>query len=91
MADLLEDAVRMNQSALQRHGITIVKDYQHTPLITVEKHKGVADSGQLDAQRQASVRGVGGTRSRSRCGCWRKRNVSPSLSGIMGWGFRRRI
>lgn len=59
VADLLEDAVRMNQSALQRHGITIVKDYQHTPLITVEKHKALQILVNLMRNAKQACEGVG--------------------------------
>jgi PAS domain S-box-containing protein len=38
--DLVEDALRMNASALARHEIQIVRQYDpHLPSITVEKHK----------------------------------------------------
>jgi two-component system, NtrC family, sensor kinase len=37
--DLVEDALRMNSSALVRHHIHIIKDLQDGPAITTEKHK----------------------------------------------------
>jgi len=37
--DLAEDAVTINAQGLARHGITVVRDYQMAPPITVEKHK----------------------------------------------------
>jgi signal transduction histidine kinase len=37
--DLFEDAVRMNERALARHGITLERDYQPVPLVEVDKHK----------------------------------------------------
>lgn len=36
---LLEDALRMNASAFARHEIQIHKEFETTPVITVEKHK----------------------------------------------------
>jgi PAS domain S-box-containing protein len=37
--DLVEDALRMNGAALDRHEIELVRDYAKTPTILVEKHK----------------------------------------------------
>jgi signal transduction histidine kinase len=37
--DLVEDSLRMNSGALNRHGVEIVKDFADVPPITVEKHK----------------------------------------------------
>jgi PAS domain S-box-containing protein len=37
--ELVEDALRMNASALSGHDIAIVRDYRSQPVITVEKHK----------------------------------------------------
>jgi two-component system NtrC family sensor kinase len=37
--DLVEDALRMNAGSLARHDVEIVRDYQASPVITVEKHK----------------------------------------------------
>jgi PAS domain S-box-containing protein len=39
VAELVEDAVQMNASALQRHGVALTRDYRDRPTITVEKHK----------------------------------------------------
>jgi PAS domain S-box-containing protein len=36
---LVEDSLRMNEGAITRHGITLVRDFQNVPLITVDKHK----------------------------------------------------
>jgi PAS domain S-box-containing protein len=36
---LVEDSLRMNEGALNRHGVTIVRDFQEVPLVQVEKHK----------------------------------------------------
>jgi PAS domain S-box-containing protein len=36
---LVEDGLRMNEGALSRHGITLVRDFQEVPLIMVDKHK----------------------------------------------------
>jgi signal transduction histidine kinase len=39
VADLVEDALRMNAGALARHEIALVREYAGVPTITVEKHK----------------------------------------------------
>ena len=39
MADLVEDALRMNIGALDRHHIQLVRDYHDLPPIMAEKHK----------------------------------------------------
>jgi len=39
VSDLLEDGLRLNASALVRHRVQIVREYQDVPAITVEKHK----------------------------------------------------
>jgi len=39
VADLVEDSLRMNEGALQRHKVQLVRDYLDVPPITVEKHK----------------------------------------------------
>jgi PAS domain S-box-containing protein len=36
---LVEDSLRMNEGAFSRHGVTLVRDFQEVPLITVDKHK----------------------------------------------------
>ncbi len=36
---LVEDSLRMNEGALSRHGVTIVRDFQDVPLVQGEKHK----------------------------------------------------
>ena len=37
--DLVEDALRMNTSALDRHGVETIRDFAPVPPIPVEKHK----------------------------------------------------
>lgn len=39
VSDLLEDGLRLNASALVRHRVQVVREYQDVPPITVEKHK----------------------------------------------------
>jgi len=39
VADLVEDALRMNAGAMARHEVALVRDYSEVPEITVEKHK----------------------------------------------------
>ncbi len=36
---LVEDSLRMNEGAFSRHGVTLVRDFQEVPLITIDKHK----------------------------------------------------
>jgi signal transduction histidine kinase len=36
---LVEDSLRMNEGAISRHGITLVRDFQEVPQIMVDKHK----------------------------------------------------
>jgi PAS domain S-box-containing protein len=36
---LVEDAIRMNNGALTRHGVDLVREYEPTPPVTLEKHK----------------------------------------------------
>jgi signal transduction histidine kinase len=39
VADLVEDSLRINEVALQRHKVRLVREYLDVPPITVEKHK----------------------------------------------------
>jgi C4-dicarboxylate-specific signal transduction histidine kinase len=39
VADLVEDALRMNAGALARHDVKLVREYADVPPVTVEKHK----------------------------------------------------
>jgi signal transduction histidine kinase len=36
---LVEDSLRMNEGAFSRHGVTLVRDFEEVPQITVDKHK----------------------------------------------------
>lgn len=36
---LVEDSLSMNDAAFSRHGITLVRDYQDVPQVSVDKHK----------------------------------------------------
>jgi PAS domain S-box-containing protein len=36
---LVDDSLRMNEGAISRHGITLVRDFQEVPQIVVDKHK----------------------------------------------------
>ena len=36
---LVEESLRMNLGALERHGVTVIRDFQNVPPINVEKHK----------------------------------------------------
>jgi PAS domain S-box-containing protein len=37
--DLIEDSLRMNTGALDRHGIQVIRDYSTVPPVLVDKHK----------------------------------------------------
>jgi ligand-binding sensor domain-containing protein/signal transduction histidine kinase len=37
--DLIEESLRMNLGALERHGVKVIRDFQNVPPINVEKHK----------------------------------------------------
>lgn len=39
ISDLVEDALRMNASALTRHDVHIVREFMEVPPVTIEKHK----------------------------------------------------
>ena len=39
VTDLVEDALKMNASALARHDILVRREFQEVPLVTVEKHQ----------------------------------------------------
>ncbi|MDU9022943.1 ATP-binding protein [Pseudomonas corrugata] len=39
VSDLFEDALRMNSGALSRHHVTVIKEYQDTPMILGDKHR----------------------------------------------------
>jgi PAS domain S-box-containing protein len=36
---LIEDSLRMNEGAFSRHGVSVMRDFEEVPLITVDKHK----------------------------------------------------
>lgn len=38
-ADLVEDAIRLNEAALARHGIQLVRHYGQVPPVTVDRHQ----------------------------------------------------
>lgn len=37
--DLMEDALKISGSAFERHDVTVIKEFQNVPSITVEKHR----------------------------------------------------
>jgi signal transduction histidine kinase len=39
VVDLVQDALRMNLGAFERHGVTVVRDFIDQPVVTVDKHK----------------------------------------------------
>jgi signal transduction histidine kinase len=41
VTDLIEDSLRLSAAALSRHGVEIVRAYEDTPVINVDKHKAL--------------------------------------------------
>lgn len=39
LADIIEDALRINSGALRRHDVALIRDFQAQPILTVERHK----------------------------------------------------
>lgn len=39
VVDLIEDTLHMSEGALQRHGVSIVREFEAVPMINTEKHK----------------------------------------------------
>jgi signal transduction histidine kinase len=39
LIDIVEDAVRMSSSALQRHGVILKREYEHDPVLPTDRHK----------------------------------------------------
>lgn len=39
LTDLVDDALRINASALSRHHVELVRDYQFQPTLTIDRHK----------------------------------------------------
>jgi len=37
--DLVEDALEMNGAAFDRHGVEVIREFDHVPLVRVDKHK----------------------------------------------------
>lgn len=40
-SDLVEDSIRINDASLARHEVTVLRDYDEVPQITLEKHKAL--------------------------------------------------
>jgi PAS domain S-box-containing protein len=38
---LVEDAIRLNSAAFDRHGVRVIRDYGETPMLEVDKHKAL--------------------------------------------------
>lgn len=72
---LVEDSLRMNEGAFSRHGVTLVRDFQEVPPISVDKHKVLQilvnvirnakyacdESGNAEKRVTVRVRAVNGT------------------------------
>ncbi len=68
---LVEDALRINESAFSRHGVTLVRDFQEVPKVIVDKHKvlqilinlmrnakyAMDDSGKSEKTMTVAIRG----------------------------------
>ncbi len=69
LVDLVEDALRMNAGAFARHDVTLIRDFQARPTVTLEKHKVLQilvnlmrnakyacdESGRTDKQMKVSI------------------------------------
>ncbi len=70
VVDLVEDGVRMNAEAFNRHGVKVVREYEEVPPLNLDKHKvlqilvnlmrnakyACAESGQTDKRMTLRVR-----------------------------------
>lgn len=39
LSEVLEDALRLSSASFERHGITIIRDYEKLPLVEIDRHK----------------------------------------------------
>jgi C4-dicarboxylate-specific signal transduction histidine kinase len=39
VVELVEDSMRMNEGALSRHGVEVIREFEKVPPMNVEKHK----------------------------------------------------
>ena len=39
VVDLVEDSLRLNEGALSRHGVEVIREFENVPPLNVEKHK----------------------------------------------------
>jgi len=63
-SELLEYALRINDDALSRHGITVVREYMPAPAIKVERQKAVQIIGNLIRNAKDSITESGTTDKR---------------------------
>ena len=73
--ELVQDSLRINEGALERHGVRVIRDFEDAPLINVDKHKvlqilvnlvrnakyACAESGGLDRRVRVGVKCFGDT------------------------------
>ncbi len=64
LVDVIEDALSINQAALRRHDIEIVRDYQATPTIHTHKHKLLQILTNLVSNAKYALSQTEGTRRR---------------------------
>ena len=52
VADLVEDALRLNSGAMERHHVNVLREYSQVPTHPRGQAQGAANPGEPDPQRQ---------------------------------------
>ena len=89
-ADLMEDAVRINLGAMERHRIELVRDYSETPPVSMEKHKVLQILVNLIRNAKYACDESGGRTSGSLSRSSGKTTASKCRSATMALAFRRK-
>ncbi len=63
-ASLIEDALRLNAAAFERHGVEVVREYGASPVLEVDKHKALQILVNLIRNAQYAMDESGGTGKR---------------------------
>ena len=90
--ELVEDALRMNAAALERHGVEIrARIRRRNPRRHRRETQGLANIGEPDSQRQICLRRFCRVLP-NKCGsAWpMEMDESKFASRTMGWAFRRK-
>ena len=62
LADLLEDALSLEQAAFENQGVTIVRDYEALPLLMVDRHRVLQILTNVISNARDAVHGAAGDR-----------------------------